>query len=77
MGIEDNTFRLSPVSGDAEYGLYADDDTANLTFEYATWVNTGGRENRIGLYQNGEMYGTIPISAIDATQEELDEIILS
>jgi len=76
MGIEDDTFRLTEVQGDSEYALHSDDKTAQLTFDYAVWVNTGGRENRLGFYSEGLMQYSIELSAIDITDEELDEIIL-
>lgn len=76
MAIEDDTFRISPVTGESEYGLYSDDSSMNLTFDYAVWVNTGGRENRIGFYRDGVMIGSCPVRTLEASSEEIEDIIL-
>jgi len=76
MAIESDTFTVSPVNGDAEYALHSDDSVGHLTFDYAVWVNTGGRENRLGFYANGDMHYSFEIDAIDIDDEMLVEILL-
>jgi hypothetical protein len=76
MAIETDTFIVTEVNGDSEYALHSDDDAGHLTFDYAVWVDTGGRENRLGFYSNGEMTYSLAFSTINISDEMLDEILL-
>lgn len=76
MAIEANTFSVSRVNGDAEYALHADDKTGHLTFDYAVWVNTGGRENRIGFYSDGNMHYSFTRDVLDCSDEMIEKILL-
>lgn len=76
MPITENTFRVTRVNGDSEYALHSDDDAGHITFDYAVWVDTGGRENRLGFYSDGKMHCSFSLSVIDISEELLDEILL-
>lgn len=76
MAIDKNTFSIVNFQQKDKYALHSDDKTAHLTFDYAVWVNTGGRENRLGFYEDGNMRYSILRECIDASEEKIQEILL-